>query len=261
MLKLAVNLSMMFTEYPMLERFSVARTAGFTAVEIQFPYEFDLKSIKQELGRNGLELILFNMPPGDLKRGDVGIAAHPGRVEEFREGVKIAMEWAKELGVRRLNCLAGKKLAEYSQQEQWETLKSNVVYSASVLEQHGVRLMVEPLNHYDVPGFLLNTSTSVIQLIAEINHSNIYLQYDVYHAHREAEAINQTLFNNLKKIGHIQIADDPGRHQPGTGKIDFRLLLQEILLSGYEGYTSLEYIPQPDTLTSLNWIKEFGLSW
>ncbi|XEQ91698.1 Hydroxypyruvate isomerase [Sporomusa carbonis] len=258
--KLGINLSMLFTEIPMMERFSAARNAGFNSIEIQFPYEFDRKAIKQELQRNELEMILFNMHPGDVAAGDCGIASLPSRVDEFRATVQKAVDWATDLGVSRLNCLAGKRVSSYSYEEQWETLVSNVRYAARILEQNGIQLMIEPLNHYDVPGFLLNTPTQVLQLINEVNSANVYLQYDIYHAQREEGKLTETLRLNLAKIGHIQIADNPGRHQPGTGEINYRYLLQEIDRSGYQGYVSLEYLPQPDTLTSLNWLKDLGIN-
>jgi hydroxypyruvate isomerase len=259
MLRLAVNLSTLFTELPVMERFGAARTAGFDAVEIQFPYELDRSEIKRELERNGLKMVLFNMPPGNFAAGDRGLAADPSRREEFKATVRQAAEWATDLGVERLHCLAGKRLKDYSQDEQWKTLVSSMRYAADVLAPLGIKLVIEHLNHYDNPGYLLNTPVQVLELLTAVDHPNAYLQYDFYHAQREQGQLTETLHRNLAKIGHIQIADVPGRHQPGTGEINYRYVLQEIDRSGYQGYVGLEYIPQPDTLTSLNWLKELSI--
>jgi len=256
--KFAANLTMLFTELPFLERFKAAREAGFKAVEFLFPYEYEIDQIRSLVERNNLKVVLFNLPAGNWAAGERGIAADPGRREEFREGVRQALTWARELGVTRLNCLAGKVVSSSSYEEQWQTMVDNVRYAAEVLGQHGINLMVENINQYDVPGFFLNTTKKVLELIYEANMPNVYLQYDIYHAQREEGELTNTLRQHLEKIGHIQIADNPGRHQPGTGEINYPFLLQEIDKLGYEGYVSLEYIPQPDTLSSLTWIRQYG---
>ncbi len=254
--RFAANLSMLFTEVPFLDRFKAAREAGFTAVEFLFPYEYGLDKVKARLEENGLKVVLFNLPAGDWAAGERGIAANPQRVDEFRAGVQQAAAWAVELGAPRLNCLAGKEIAGVAAAEQERVLKENVRYAAAVLQDKGLKLMLEPINHFDIHGFLLNTSNQVMQLIAEIGAPNVYLQYDVYHAQREEGELTATIRKHFQQIGHIQIADNPGRHQPGTGEINYKFLLQELDALGYEGYVSLEYVPEPDTLTSLNWISE-----
>jgi hydroxypyruvate isomerase len=256
--RFAANLSMLFTEVPFLDRFKAAREAGFTAVEFLFPYEYGLENVRAKIQENGLEAVLFNLPAGNWAAGERGIAANPERVAEFRAGVEQAAAWAVELGVPRLNCLAGKEAATVTAAEQEQVLKDNIRYAAAVLQDKGLKLMLEPINHYDIPGFMLNTSYQVLQLIAEVGAPNVYLQYDVYHAQREEGELAATIRKHIQQIGHIQIADNPGRHQPGTGEINYKFLLQELDNLGYEGYVSLEYVPQPDTLTSLNWISEHG---
>lgn len=256
--RFAANLTMLFTEVPFLERFKVAREAGFQAVEFLFPYDFSLDKIKEQLQQTGLELVLFNLPAGNWAAGERGIAANPERVEEFRAGVDQAVAWAAELGVPRLNCLAGKEVANSTASEQWQVLRENVRYAAEALQEKGLKLMVEPINRFDIPGFFLNTSRQVLQLIAEVDMPNVYLQYDVYHAQREEGELTGTIRQHLQQIGHIQIADNPGRHQPGTGEINYKFLLQELDALGYEGFVALEYVPAPDTLTSLKWVKEHG---
>lgn len=259
MLQFAVNLSMMFTEVPFLERFPAARAAGFTAVEVQYPYKWQQRDIKRALEKNQQQLVLFNVPAGDRAAGECGIAADPRRQKEFQDGVHTALAWAVELGVIRLNCPAGKKVDHCSEQEQLETLVSNLRYAASAFDARGVRLMVEPLNCYDVPGILLDTVPKALNVIEQVAMPNVFLQYDTYHAQRSGGELAGTLQRHLARIGHIQIADNPGRHQPGTGEINYQFLLREFERVGYQGFVSLEYSPDPDTEAALAWLKEWNL--
>ncbi|MGB9859583.1 MAG: hydroxypyruvate isomerase [Moorellaceae bacterium] len=258
--RFAANLTMLFTEVPFLERFKAAREAGFKSVEFLFPYEYEMSQIRNLVEKNGLQVVLFNLPAGNWAAGDRGIACDPGRQEEFRAGVQQALAWARELGVPRLNCLAGKAVSSSSQEQQWRILVDNLRYAAELLGAHGINLMIEPINRYDMPGFILNTSRQALELIAQINLPNVYLQYDIYHAQREEGDLTNTLREHLQKIGHIQIADNPWRHQPGTGEINYPFILKELDKLEYKGYVSLEYLPQPDTLTSLQWITAYGYS-
>lgn len=157
-----------------------------------------------------------------------------------------------------MNCLAGKRIDAFTLEEQWRVLVENVRYAAEVLGEYGINLMVEPLNYYDVPGFLLNTTAQVLRLIDEVGRANVFLQYDIYHAQKVEGNLTVILREHLAKIGHIQIADNPGRHQPGTGEINYPFLFRELDNVGYKGYVSLEYIPLPDTLKSLSWVTEYG---
>ncbi len=256
--RLAANLSMLFTEVPFLERFGAARQAGFRRVEFLFPYEYTPAQIQAELERHGQQVVLFNLPSGDWAAGDRGIAAHPGRQGEFRAGVERALAWARALQVARLNCLAGKVAPGWTPQEQWQTLVENVRFAAAALTESGVHLMVEPVNHVDVPGFLLTTTQQTVALIEEVGRPNVYVQFDVYHAQREHGDLTPTLREHFARIGHIQVADNPGRHQPGTGEINYRFLLAELDRLGYQGVVSLEYVPSPSTRESLGWIEEYG---
>ncbi|MEW6334879.1 MAG: hydroxypyruvate isomerase family protein [Thermodesulfobacteriota bacterium] len=254
----AANLTFLFTEIPFMERFSAARDAGFQAVEFMFPYDFDMGEIKARLDETGQQLILCNLPAGNWAGGDRGTACNPERKTEFRQGVGRGIEAAKALGADRLNCLVGLKPESLSDQEARETMAENIRFAADALGREGIRLVVEPINRYDMPGFGLNTSARALEIIAQADHPNAYLQLDIYHARREGEDPAAILRSHLGRVGHIQIADCPGRHQPGTGETDFRFLLPEIDRIGYRGYVSLEYIPQPDTLTSLQWMSSYG---
>lgn len=254
--KIAANLSMLFTELPFLERFAAAKAAGFKYVEFLFPYDYPAEQIRQLLDDNGLTLVLHNLPAGNWGAGERGIAANPARKDEFRAGVAKGIEYAKVLGVPRLNALAGKANPDYSREEHWATLVENVRYAAQELAKAGLKLVVEPINHFDIPGFVLNTTAQGVQLLDEAGHENAYLQFDIYHVQREEGNITPTLRQFFSRIDHIQLADNPGRNQPGTGEINFPFLFAELDRLGFQGYVGCEYNPTPNTVDSLGWIKE-----
>ncbi len=256
--KFAVNLTMLFTEVPFLERFDLAKNAGFTTVEYLFPYDFPADTLKSQLEKNGQQQVLFNLPSGDWAKGDRGIAADPERVNEFRAGVEKALDYALKLGVPQLNCLAGKKRPGIDDNRHWATLVDNVRFAAEALQKKNLRLVVEAINHFDIPGFVLNRTDQVMKLIDEVGMQNVFMQYDVYHAQREEGELAATLRKHIAKIGHIQIADNPGRHQPGTGEINYPFIIRELDALGYRGFIGLEYIPSPDSSSSLKWISNFG---
>jgi hydroxypyruvate isomerase len=258
--RFAANLTMLFTEASFMERFALARAAGFTHVEYLFPYPFPAADLKAALDRHGLTQVLFNLPAGDWAAGDRGIAALPGRSDEFRAGVPKAIEYARALGVPRLNCLAGKRVAGRSDDEHWRTLVDNVRFAATALAAHGLELLVEPINRFDLPGFFINRTEQALRLIDEVGQPNVRVQYDLYHAQREEGELAATLRRHLPRIGHIQIADNPGRHQPGTGEINFPFLFRELDAAGYAGWVGLEYIPKPDTTASLGWMQAMGVT-
>lgn len=252
------NLSFLFTELQFMERFSAAREAGFQAVEFMFPYDYNLDEINDQLKENHLKLVLFNLPSGNWAGGDRGIAIDPVRKEEFRKGVDKAIKAALKFGVTHVNCLVGKSVPEQSDQVLWGNLVENIRYAADSLKKYDINLMVEPINHFDIPGFYLNKTEQVLKLLNHVDRANVYVQYDIYHADREGDNHNDILNNHLPRVGHIQIADNPDRHQPGSGNINFKYLLEKIDQLGYNGYVGMEYIPHPDTLTSLSWVKEYG---
>jgi len=256
--RFAANLSMMYTEHPFLDRFAAAKQAGFTYVEFLLPYDHPAEKVKEALDKNRLQVVLFNLPCGNWAGGDRGIGANPNRVEEFRAGVKTAVAYAKILGVPRLNCLAGKMVAGVSREEHKKTLVENLKFAADAVGQIGVKQIVEHINPFDIPGFFLNRVSEVLDVIAEAKRPNLYVQYDIYHAARTEGNLTLTLREHFAKIDHIQVADTPGRNQPGTGEINFPFLFAEMDKLGYKGYVGLEYVPKPDTLSSLGWIKQMG---
>lgn len=260
MLNFAANLTMLFTEVPFLNRFAAAADAGFKQVEFLFPYDYDMDDIKNRLSENGLKQVLFNLPCGDWAAGERGIASHPDRITEFRDGVKAAIEWAEKLGVHQVNCLAGKRLASVPREVQRKTFIANLQYAADQMARHKLLLLIEPINHFDIPDFFPNTSSQAFDILKETGRSNISLQYDIYHAFKESEPVENVLRESIARIGHIQIADAPGRHQPGTGEINYKTILKLIDGLGYKGFVSMEYVPEPGTITSLDWIKKYGYS-
>lgn len=244
---------MLFTEAPLHERFERARRAGFTAVEIQFPYEAPAERLQQALLRNGLSCVLFNLPAGDWTAGERGLACLPDRVDEFRQGIDTALAYAAALGTLQLNCLAGIRPAQVPADTARHVLVGNLRHAALRLKAHGLRLLIEPINTYDIPGFFLTGTRQALDLIAEVGADNLFLQYDVYHMQRMEGALANTLAAHIDRIAHVQIADTPGRHEPGTGEIDFGFLFAHLDRIGYEGWVGCEYVPLTTTEAGLGW--------
>ena len=251
--KFAANLSMLFTELPFMERFAAARAAGFDAVEYLFPYAYPKQALAAALRDNGLTQVLHNLPAGDWEAGERGIACHPGREAEFREGLARAIGYAAALDCQQLNCLAGKLPAGVAREEAHATLVANLRHAAAALKQAGIRLLIEPINHYDIPGFFLTRTDEALAIADEVGSDNLFVQYDIYHAQRMEGELGATLRKHLARIGHIQLADNPGRHEPGTGEINYRWLLRHIDAIGYTGAIGCEYKPQTTTAAGLGW--------
>ena len=252
--RFAANLSMLFTEVPFLERFGRAARAGFEVVECQFPYEATPEQIRAELDAHGLRLVLHNLPAGDWAAGERGIACHPDRVAEFRAGVGQAIHYAKVLGVRQLNCLAGVVPAGVPADQARQTLVENLRFAAAALQVEDITLLIEPINTFDIPGFFVSTSGQALALMDELGSDNISLQYDLYHMQRMQGELVSTLQRHLGRIGHVQIADNPGRHEPGTGEINYAFVFAELDRLGYSGWVGCEYKPLSTTEAGLGWI-------
>jgi hydroxypyruvate isomerase len=249
----AANLTMLFTEVPFLERFAAARAAGFDAVEYLFPYAYPKHILADQLQHHQLRQVLHNLPAGDWDAGERGIACHPDRVAEFREGVARAIDYATALGCPRVNCLAGKVPAGVAQEHAHVTFVGNLKFAAAALQEAGIRLLIEPINHYDIPGFFLTRTEQALAIVEEVGSDNLFVQYDIYHAQRMEGELGSTLQKHLHRIGHIQLADNPGRHEPGTGEINFRWLLGHIDALGYQGTIGCEYKPRTTTTQGLDW--------
>ena len=251
--RFAANLTMLFNEVPFLDRFERAARAGFKAVEFLFPYAYDAQEIRQRLDDHGLELVLLNLPAGDWERGERGIACLPDRMSEFRAGVEQAIDYALRLGVPRLNCLAGKVPDGVHEAELRATLIDNLQHAATKLRRAGLDLLLEPINTFDIPGFFVNRTAQALSLLDEVDAGNAYLQYDIYHAQRMEGELAATIEKHLPRIGHIQLADNPGRHEPGTGEIDYAFLFRHIDRLGYAGWIGCEYKPAAGTEAGLDW--------
>lgn len=258
--KFAANLSMMFTEVPFLERFGEAARAGFRGVEFLFPYEFPAETIKAELDTHGLELVLFNMPPGDWVKGERGIACHPKRVAECRAGVDKAIEYAQALGCAKLHLMAGIAPKDESPERLRETDVANVRFAGEAVAAHGLSLMLEAINVRDVPGFYLNTSRQALSVVDEVNLPNVFFQFDAYHMQVMEGDLSHTLRTHLAKIGHVQVADTPGRHEPGTGEINYPFLFSLLDEIGYQGWIGCEYRPKTTTADGLGWLPRNRVS-
>lgn len=254
--KFAANLTMLFTELPFLERFGAAAKAGFQGVEYLFPYAYPKDELADCLREHRLVQVLHNLPAGNWEAGERGIACHPDRVDEFREGVARAIDYAQALGCRQLNCLVGVPPAGVSGELVRYVLTSNLRYAAGHLAEAGIRLLVEPINTFDIPGFYLSRTDQASALIGEVGSDNLFIQYDIYHAQRMEGELAGTLARHLPRIAHIQLADNPGRHEPGSGEINFPWLLGHLDELGYTGWVGCEYKPATTTVEGLGWLKQ-----
>lgn len=255
--RFAANLSMLFNEVPFLDRFAAAAKAGFKGVEYLFPYAEDKEILRHKLDENGLTQVLFNLPPGNWDAGERGLACLPDRIGEFQDSVGRAIDYAKVLGNRQVNCLSGIAPAGGDRDRMRETLIGNLRFAAAKLKEAGVLLIVEPINHYDMPGFFLNRSAEAIEVFDAVGSDNLKLQYDIYHMQRMEGEIAATLERLLPRIAHIQIADNPGRHEPGTGEINYPFLFAHLDRIGYAGWVSCEYRPKAGTVEGLSWLRPY----
>ena len=251
--RFAANLSMLFTEHPFLDRFEHAAKAGFQAVEFLFPYAFSASEIRQRLDANGLQLVLHNLPAGDWEAGERGIACQPDRVAEFRAGVAQSITYAKALGVKQVNCLAGKAPAGISDGVLRQTFVGNLSFAAAELKKNGLKLLIEPVNTFDIPGFYLNRTAQAMSILDEVGADNAFVQYDIYHAQRMEGELAATLQKYLPRIGHVQLADNPGRNEPGSGEINYPFLFAHLDRIGYSGWIGCEYKPAATTEAGLGW--------
>lgn len=257
--KMAANLSMLFTELDFMARFEAAAIAGFKGVEYLFPYDFNADEIRAELDKYDLTQVLFNLPAGDFANGERGIACLPDRVEEFRTGVDKAIEYAKTLGCKQVNCLSGLVPEDLSMVKAEETLIANLAFAAEKLDQAGIHLVVEAINTQDMPGFCVSTTKQALRIIESTGSQNISYQYDIYHMQIMEGNIARTLTDHKAQIGHVQLADNPGRHEPGTGELNYGFLFKCLDSIDYDGWVGCEYVPANGTEAGLSWLKEYNL--
>ena len=256
--RFAANLSMMFNEAPFLDRFEAAGKAGFKGVEFLFPYEHPAAEIKARLDGAGLEQVLFNAPPGDWAGGERGTASLPGRQQEFRDGIMQALDYAGVLGNRLVHVMAGIPGAEVRPGVAAATYVANVAWAAEQAHGRGVTIVLEPINHRDMPGFFLNTMAQGAAVVEALGRERVGLQFDVYHCQVTEGDVTKRMAALMPWIAHIQIADVPARHEPGTGELGWRFILSEMDRLGYAGWVGCEYRPKGDTVAGLVWREQFG---
>lgn len=253
--RFAANLSMLFTEWPFLDRFEAAARAGFKGVEYLFPYDYDPAELKARLTAHGLAQVLFNLPAGDWAGGERGLGCLPERQDAFRAGVAQAIAYAQVLGNTHVNCLAGIRPKGVSEAALQATLVGNLRYAADQLGAAGIRLVIEAINPRDIPGFYLTTTAQALALREQVGSDNLFLQYDLYHMQITEGDLAHTLSTQLPAIHHVQLADNPGRHEPGTGEINYPFIFQHLDRIGYDGWVGCEYTPLAGTLQGLGWFE------
>ena len=253
--KFAANLTMLFTELDFLDRFAAAAGAGFEGVEYLFPYDFPAEDLAAKLKEQGLTQVLHNLPAGDWAAGERGIAILPDRVEEFRAGVDKAVAYATTLGCPQVNCLAGIAPEGADPAELEATFVANLKFAAEKLEAAGIRLLIEPINTRDIPGFFLNRIRQALEIMEKVGSANLFLQYDIYHMQIMEGDLAPTLSAQLDRIAHIQLADTPGRHEPGSGEINYPFLFAHLDNLGYDGWIGCEYKPAAGTEAGLGWFR------
>jgi hydroxypyruvate isomerase len=261
MLRFSANLGMLFTEVEFLERFAAAKQAGFSGVEYPFPYAYEVEQLRARLEAQGLTQVLLNLPPGDWEQGERGIACQPERRGEFQDGVGRGLEYARGLGCTMLNCLAGSAHG-LAPERALQTLVDNLKFAARELAAAGVRLLIEPINTRDMPGFFLCRSAQAVAVCDAVASPNLWLQYDIYHMQVMEGDLTATIDKHWERIAHFQVADNPGRHEPGSGEIAYSFVLREIerlgrVRGGGAGWIGCEYRPRTSTLAGLGWLEPF----
>lgn len=258
MLNFSANLSMLFTELPLQQRFHAAKQAGFDVVEIQFPYELPVADLQRLLKDNQQKVALINVPAGDLMSGGNGLACVPGKEAEFRQAVEQAQRYAWALEAPCVNVLAGRVAPGVTREQAQATLEANLRYAVKKFAEVGITTCIEAINHFDIPGFLLNSANDMRDMLARIGHPALQMQVDLYHMARMLEDLPSLLQQDWGQIGHIQFADTPGRGAPGTGELPFAQLFRLIESLPYSGYSGAEYKPGADTRASLGWFADYA---
>jgi len=253
--KFCANLTMLWNELGFMDRFAAAARAGFEGVEYLFPYDLDKNRIVEQLKQHQLAQVLHNLPAGNWAEGERGIGCHPGRAKEFQDGVARAIEYAGALGCKQVNCLAGIRPRHVDPVEAREVFIKNLQYAAPRLKDAGIKLLIEPINTRDIPGFFLTYSKQALDIIQAVGSDNLFLQYDIYHMQVMEGDLALTVEANLKLIPHMQLADNPGRNEPGTGEINYPFLIQHIDRIGYRGWIGCEYKPKTTTDAGLGWLR------
>lgn len=251
--RFAANLTLMFGEVDFLDRFGAAAEAGFAGVEYHFPYAYPAAELAERLRAHRLTQVLFNLPAGDWQAGERGIAILPDRVEEFRSGVTMALAYASALGCQQVNCLAGIAPPGVDSDVLRRTFVANLIFAAEALRAAGIRMLIEPINALDIPGFFLNRTAQAAAILRDVGSDNLFIQYDIYHMQIMEGDLARTMERHLARISHVQLADNPGRHEPGSGEINYPFLFRHLDRIGYRGWIGCEYMPARTTSEGLSW--------
>ena len=258
-MRLCANLSMMFNEAPFLDRFEAAAKAGFKGVEFLFPFDHAASEIRARLDANGLQQVLFNAPPGQWDKGERGTASLPGRQEEFRAGIKRALEYTGVLGNDLLHVMAGIPAPGVAPATAGATYAANLAWAAEQAHAAGVRIVIEPINHRDMPGFYLNTMAQGAAIVEALGVDRLGLQFDIYHCQVTEGDVTKRMAALMPVIAHMQIADVPDRHEPGTGEIGWEYVFGQIDSLEYKGWVGCEYRPAGDTIEGLAWRERYNV--
>lgn len=255
MLNFTANLSLLFTEVDLIDRFKAAKQQGFDAVEIQFPYSLSAETLRTILEEQQLKLVLFNVDAADLLQGGEGLACVPEKRDQFRQAVAQTLEYAERLKPEAINVLPGRCLDENRLQEYLETFKRNLCFAVEAFSPLGIKTVFEAVNTHDMPGFIIHSGSQMLDVLNQLKHPGLFMQYDIYHMQMMGEKPEQFIAEHAGQIGHIQFADCPGRGQPGTGRIDFGRVFSAIEKSAYTGWVGAEYKPVGTTADSLDWLR------
>lgn len=257
MLKFAANLTTLFNEYTFEDRFEQAAIAGFSAVEYLFPYEYDADLLAQKLEQYNLKQVLFNMYPGDWNAGERGCAAIPGKEDEFKRTVELALLYARKLDCKCIHAMSGVVDDEFTYDEHVQTFVKNIRYAADKFSELGITLVIEPLNPNDMPGYFVSSQREAAELIKLVERDNVKIQFDFYHAQIVDGDICNLIKDLFDHIGHIQIASNPDRHEPDSGELNYPFIFAKLNQLGYQGWIGCEYVPQHDTHSGLTWVRPY----
>jgi hydroxypyruvate isomerase len=259
MRRFSANISFMFKEYPMLERFAAARRAGFGAIEIAFPYDTPVEDLKAAKEAQGLDMTVMNVPAGDTMTGGPGNSAVPGREDDFKRALDEAVRYAAALKPGAVNVLSGAPLKEFERARCLDVMTRNAILAADAFAAIGIPTIMEAINTRDRPGTLLSRTEEAMEVVRRANHPNLGIEFDIYHMYVMGEDLVPTAAKYIEHIGNIQFADDPGRHEPGTGTCDFAAVFSGIEKAGWTGYFAAEYMPKAKTEDGLGWMKTFAI--
>jgi hydroxypyruvate isomerase len=257
MLRFNANLTTMYDGLPVTKAMAAAKIDGFDAVEFRAPFDEPVELIAKTLSRLDMVLVQFNTPMGDFAAGERGLACIPGREEEFCASIELTLEYASILRPLQINCPAGIATLDVPHADQERLLARNLEWASERLAALDIRLQLEGINPVDTPGVLVGTAADAMRIIEMANHDNLWLQYDFYHNQVVCGDLVQTFERYRERINHIQFADHPGRHEPGTGEINYPFVMRELERLGYSGWVGLEYVPTGSVAEGLLWLENY----